>query len=121
MSISTDVASLQIMADVYKRKNSRSVFDKTVKSLVQEVPYIDWVGIYLISEDQILDLVATSSEEDDLGWESNGELKFPINNSTQEQIGVMVVRSKQAIAFDVTDVSTLETIAEAIGQICYSN
>lgn len=121
MSISTDVASLQIMAEVYKRKNSRSIFDKTVNSLVQEVPYIDWVGIYLVSEDQNLNLIATSNEEDDLGWESNGELKFSIANSSQEKIGVMVVRSKQAIAFDVTDVSTLETIASAIGQISYSN
>lgn len=121
MSISTDVASLQIMAEVYKKKSSQSVFEKTVSSLVKEVSYIDWVGIYLISEDQNLNLVIASDEEDDLGWEYNGELKFPITNSVGQQIGLMIVRSKQAIAFDVTDVSTLETIAEAIGQISYSN
>ena len=121
MSIPTDVASLQIMAEVYKKKSSQSVFEKTVKSLVQEVPYIDWVGIYLKSDDENLQLSAASDEEDDLGWEYNGQLKFPITNSVDQQIGVMIVRSKQAIAFDVTDVSTLETIAEAIGQISYSN
>ncbi|OIJ13694.1 GAF domain-containing protein [Anaerobacillus alkalilacustris] len=121
MSISTDVASIQIMAEVYKKNSTQSVFEKTVNSLVQEVPYIDWVGIYLITEDQNLQLVESSDDADDLGWEYNGELKFPITNSMEQQIGLIVVRSKQAIAFDVTDVTTLETIAEAIGQICYSN
>jgi putative methionine-R-sulfoxide reductase with GAF domain len=109
------------MAEVFKKKNSQSVFEKTVKSLVDEVSYIDWVGIYLVSEDGSLQLTVASDEENDLGWECNGELKFPITNSTKQQIGVIVVRSKQAICFDVTDISTLETIAEAIGQVCCSN
>lgn len=121
MSISTDVASLQIMAEVFKTKSSQSVFEKTVNSLVKEVSYIDWVGIYLVSEDGSPQLAAASDEENDLGWEWNGELKFPITNSAKQQIGIIVVRSKQAICFDVTDVATLETVAEAIGQICYSN
>lgn len=121
LSISTDVASIQIMADVFKKKSTQAVFEKTVNSLVQEVSYIDWVGIYLVSEDGSLQLSAASDEENDLGWECNGELKFPISNSIKEQIGLIVVRSKQAICFDVTDVSTLETIASAIGDICYSN
>ncbi|RXJ00341.1 GAF domain-containing protein [Anaerobacillus alkaliphilus] len=120
MSISTDVASLHIMADVFKKKDSKAVFEKTVKSLVDEVSYIDWVGIYLINADGNPQLTVSSDQENDLSWECNGELKFPITNSTQ-QIGVLVVRSRQAICFDVTDVSTLETIAEAIGQICYAN
>ncbi len=121
MSISTDVASIQIMADVYKKKSSNEVFARTVSSLVNEVSYIDWVGVYLVSEDGNLQLSYASDIENDLCWECNGELKFPIENSTQQQIGLIVVRSKQAICFDVTDVSTLETIAEAIGQICYTN
>ncbi|WP_322788156.1 GAF domain-containing protein [Anaerobacillus alkalidiazotrophicus] len=121
LSISTDVASIQIMAEVYKKNSTQSVFEKTVNSLVQEVPYIDWVGIYLITEGQNLQLVESSDDADDLGWDYNGELKFSITNSMNQQIGLIVVRSKQAIAFDVTDVTTLETIADAIGQICYSN
>lgn len=120
LSVSTDVASIQIMAEVLKKKNSKTVFEKTVSSLVEEVPYIDWVGIYLHSENHNLKLV-TASSDNDLSWDYNGELKFPITNSFQQQIGLIVVRSKQAIAFDITDVSTLETIAEAIGQITCSN
>lgn len=119
MSIATDVASLQIMAHVYKKMSLQSVFEKTCESLVSEVPYIDWVGI-LIFEEGSSNLVA-ASDEDDLQWESNAELKFPITNSIGQKIGVMIVRSMQAIAFDVTDVSTLETIAEAIGQESFAN
>ncbi|WP_227938045.1 GAF domain-containing protein [Alkalihalobacillus deserti] len=120
MSIPTDVASLQIMAQVFKKESLNSIFNKTVESLVEQVPYIDWVGIYMY-ENLDHKLVAASSFEDDLRWDCNGELKFPITNSTKDEIGMMVVRSRQPIAFDVTDVSTLETIAAAIGQQSYAN
>ena len=120
MSIATDVASLQIMAHVYKKMSIQSIFEKTCDSLVSEVPYIDWVGILLFEEGNSK-LVAASDFENDLQWESNGELKFPISNSMGQQIGMMIVRSREAIAFDVTDVSTLETIAEAIGQESFAN
>lgn len=115
VSIPTDVASLQIMAHVYKRASLQSIFNKTVESLVEQVPYIDWVGIYMY-ENLNHKLVAASCLEDDLKWECNGELKFPIKNAAGEETGMMIVRSRQPIAFDVTDVSTLETIASAIGQ-----
>ncbi|WP_413375202.1 GAF domain-containing protein [Alkalihalobacillus sp. 1P02AB] len=115
MSIPTDVASLQIMAHVYQKKSTQSIYEKTVTSLVENVPYINWVGIYMY-ENLDHKLVAASSLENDLRWDYNGELKFPILNNENKDIGLMVVRSLQPIAFDITDVSTLETIAAAIGQ-----
>ncbi|WP_088103183.1 GAF domain-containing protein [Halalkalibacter urbisdiaboli] len=120
MSIPTDVASLQIMAHVYKKESLQSIFNKTVESLVSTVPYIDWAGIYMY-ENLDHKLVAASDLEDDLRWECNGELKFPIKSSSEKEIGMLIVRSRQPIAFDVTDVSTLETIAEAIGQESFAN
>ncbi|MCD8503065.1 MAG: GAF domain-containing protein [Bacillaceae bacterium] len=120
MSIATDVASLQIMAEVYKKKSLQETFEKTVKSLVKEVEYIDWVGIYMV-QDNKHKLAAASDFGNTLTWEANAELKFPILNSIEQQIGVMVVKSKQAICFDVTDVATLETIASGLGQISLSN
>ncbi|WP_367576402.1 GAF domain-containing protein [Shouchella clausii] len=114
LSIPTDIASLKIMAHVYKKKDVYSIFAKTVESLVDTVPYIDWVGIYMY-ENLDHKLVAASCFENDLRWECNGELKFPVKNANSTEIGVMVVRTKEAIAFDVTDVATLETIASAIG------
>lgn len=108
------------MAHIYQRKSLHSIFRKTVKSLVEHVPYIDWVGIYLY-ENSNLTLVAASDDENDLMWDCNGELKFPIINSLGEEIGLIVVRSLETIAFDVTDVSTLEEVAKAIGELSFSN
>lgn len=120
LSIATDVASLQIMAEVYKKKSLQATFEKTVNSLVNQVPYIDWVGIYMIQENKHT-LVAASNMDDTFTWEANAELKFPVLNCSEEQIGLMVVKSKQAICFDVTDIKTLETIASGLGQISFSN
>ncbi|GAF15530.1 hypothetical protein JCM19046_3610 [Bacillus sp. JCM 19046] len=114
MSIPTDIASLKIMAHVYKKQDTDYVFAKTVESLVDTVPYIDWVGIY-VYEDLDHKLVAASCFNDDLRWECNSELKFPVKNATSSEIGMMIVRTRESIAFDVTDLSTLETIASAIG------
>ncbi|MCD8509458.1 MAG: GAF domain-containing protein [Bacillus sp. (in: Bacteria)] len=121
MSIPTDVASLQIMAEVYKKKNLQEILDKTVHSLVEQVPYIHWAGIYFYENEADVRLMAASDDENDLVWESNSELKFPIKNSEEEAIGVLIVRTREAIAFDITDVSTLETIAAAIGEISFAN
>ncbi|WP_078592410.1 GAF domain-containing protein [Evansella clarkii] len=121
MSIATDIASLQIMAEVYKKKNLQDILEKTVNSLVEQVPYIDWSGIYFYENGKEVSLLAASDSEDDLAWESNGELKFPIKNSKNENIGIMIVRTREVIAFDVTDVSTLETIASAIGELSLAN
>jgi putative methionine-R-sulfoxide reductase with GAF domain len=108
------------MAQVYQKKGLQSIFKKTVESLVEHVPYIDWAGIYMYDQ---LDykLVAASNFEEDLRWDCNGELKFPIKNNEDKEVGMLIVRTLQPIAFDVTDVSTLETIATAIGQESYAN
>jgi len=121
MSIATDIASLKIMSDVYKRKELPDLFQTTVQSLHECVPYIDWVGIYYFERQENMKLVAASDLKEDLTWEANGELKFPLKNSSNEAIGIMVVRSREAIAFDVTDVATLETIAQSLGEMSLAN
>ncbi|WP_096439623.1 GAF domain-containing protein [Alteribacter populi] len=121
MSIATDVASLQIMADIYQRKNLTEVLNKTVDSLVEEVPYIDWSGIYFVENEEDVKLMAASDEESDFKWETNAELKFPIEDANQKTLGVLIVRSKEAIAFDVTDVSTLEEVAAGLSEIAFSH
>ncbi len=120
MSICTDVVSLKIMAHIYQRHDSHTVFKKMVKSLAEDVPYIDWAGIYLY-ENSELKLVAASDDENDLKWECNGELKFPITNCLGEEIGIIIVRSLEAVAFDINDVLTLEDVAKAIGEEIFTN
>lgn len=121
MSIATDIVSLQIMAEVYKKKSLNEILEKTVHSLVKEVPYIDWVGIYFFENDSDAYLVACSDAENDLTWESNGELKFPIKSSDGDNLGIMIVKTKEPIAFDITDITTLETIATSIGELTLSH
>ncbi|PYZ92393.1 GAF domain-containing protein [Salipaludibacillus keqinensis] len=121
MSIATDLASLKILSEVYKKKELSELLQMTTVALQEDVPYIDWVGIYYFEREETMRLMAASDVEDDLSWEANGELKFPLKNSSNEAVGIMVVRSREAIAFDVTDVKTLETIAQALGEMSMAN
>ncbi|WP_090774563.1 GAF domain-containing protein [Shouchella lonarensis] len=114
MSIATDIASLKIMADVFQTADTKAIFTKTAHSLVQTVPYIDWIGIY-ICEGTETKLVAASCFQDDLRKSHMNELTCPIYNCDDQKIGLMIVRTKQVDAFDPTDRTTLETIAAAIG------
>lgn len=114
MSIQTDLASLEIIAKVYRSQDVRESFQQLVTTLHNEVPYFDWVGIYLI-EGEEMNLTAASNFDDLLTWDTNSELRIPIQDPlAQEDIGKIVVRSRQHICFDVTDVSTLETLATEI-------
>ncbi|PYZ96900.1 GAF domain-containing protein [Alteribacter lacisalsi] len=121
MSIATDVASLQIMADIYQKKSSNQILQKTVDCLTEQVTYIDWAGIYHAEPDEEPNLLAASNEETDMSWETNAELKFPIEDAAGSTIGVLVVKSREAICFDVTDVSTLEEIAAGLAEIVFAN
>ncbi|SDB81061.1 hypothetical protein SAMN05421737_10116 [Shouchella lonarensis] len=114
LSIATDIASLKIMADVFQTADTKAIFTKTAHSLVQTVPYIDWIGIY-ICEGTETKLVAASCFQDDLRKSHMNELTCPIYNCDDQKIGLMIVRTKQVDAFDPTDRTTLETIAAAIG------
>ncbi|WP_026690878.1 hypothetical protein [Alteribacter aurantiacus] len=121
MSIATDVASLEIMADIYKKKSLDAILKKTVDTLVENVSYIDWAGVYCVEGEEDARLMAASEEGRDLSWESNAELKFPIKDANENILGVLIVRSKEAICFDVTDVSTLEEIATGLAEVGFSN
>nr|WP_236785164.1 GAF domain-containing protein [Alteribacter salitolerans] len=109
------------MADIYKKKSLNDILKKTVDCLVENVPYIDWAGVYFVEGEGDARLMASSDEERDLSWESNAELKFPIEDANKNVLGVLIVRSKEAIAFDVTDVATLEEIASGLAEIGFSN
>ncbi|MFC5713248.1 GAF domain-containing protein [Thalassorhabdus alkalitolerans] len=115
MSIATDVASIHIMAAVYKKDKPAEIFKETVERLVEHVPYIDWCGVY-VGENEQWRLMASASEENNNSWEHNGQLSFSLKDLNGKEVGILVVKSKEPIAFDVTDVSTLETVADALSQ-----
>ncbi|WP_158738428.1 GAF domain-containing protein [Alteribacillus sp. YIM 98480] len=112
MTISTDLASIHILSSVYQSNNISETFSKTVNTLCEKVDYINWAGIYL-HENEETRLHAFADD----GENMQSQLAFPIKNRNKE-IGVLVVKSKQWIVFDVTDVSTLETVASELGDLC---
>lgn len=120
MSIKTDLASLEIIAAVHKSQDLRQTFFEMVHRLQKQVSYFDWVGLYLQHGEEVL-LEAASNMEDQLTWECNAEIRIPIKNNLEETIGKIVVKSRQPICFDVTDISTLQTVAEEISKKLYLN
>jgi putative methionine-R-sulfoxide reductase with GAF domain len=115
MSIATDIASLEVLAKLLKKKELNHVFTDIVKTLNQQVPYFDWVGIYL-HEGQSTQLVAASDFQHSLEWEANAELTIPLEHSLQGEMGKIVVKSRDPLCFDMTDVSTLETLAKELSE-----
>ncbi len=114
MSIKTDVASLEVLAKVYQSRNLKQTFSELVKTLHTQVSYFDWVGVYL-NEGNHTVLQAATDMENNLNWEANSELKIPIQHTNRE-LGKIVVKSKQPVCFDLTDVSTLQTLAAEISE-----
>ncbi|RSL31638.1 GAF domain-containing protein [Salibacterium salarium] len=114
MSIATDLASIRILGSVYQNPTISASISSAVHSLCHEVEYINWAGIYFYEEGEAVLHDYTSTEEHNVSMQS--QLSFPIYNK-QEEIGVLVVKSKQWIVFDVNDVPTLETVASEIGEL----
>lgn len=113
MSIATDLASLEVLAKILKKKELDQILNECVKTLNKEVPNFDWVGIYLHKGPET-HLVAASDLHHHLDGEANAQLSIPLENNSQEQMGKIVIRSKDPFCFDTTDVTTLETLAREL-------
>ncbi|GAA0370891.1 GAF domain-containing protein [Bacillus horti] len=122
MSIKTDIASLEILAQVYQTTDMKETLQCLVRTLHEQVSYFDWVGLYLNKGEQMV-LEAASCTKDTLAWESNAELRIPIHKQEQEdmELGKLVVRSKQPICFDVTDLSTLKKLTSELGSKLFTH
>lgn len=120
MSIHTDLASIQIIAAVHKSQDLRQTFFEMVHKLQEKVAYFHWVGVYLKQGNEVF-LEAATDMHNDLTWEYNSQLRIPIRNNLGEDVGEIVVKSRQPICFDVTDISTLETVAAEISQKLFLN
>lgn len=115
MSIATDLASIHILATVYKNQEKKADFLKqTVTALTQKVDYIDWAEIFLIEEEECL-LAVRNSKPGVKKQDLQSKLVFPIQ-AGNKKLGYLVVKSRQWIVFDVTDVFTLEKVANELGR-----
>lgn len=115
MSIKTDVASLEVLAKVHQSENLIETFEDMVHTLQTKVSYFDWVGIYMLEGDESI-LKAASDMKSDMDWEANSELRIPIETATEQPLGKIVVKSRQLICFDQTDITTLQTLAAEISK-----
>ncbi|WP_026703365.1 hypothetical protein [Salibacterium aidingense] len=115
MSIATDLASIRILGTVYQKHTLSSSISHAVHSLCREVDYINWAGIYFHEGEHTVlhEFACTDSDHPTM----QSQLSFPIHNRKGEETGVLVVKSKQWIVFDVNDVPTLETVASEIGEL----
>jgi putative methionine-R-sulfoxide reductase with GAF domain len=115
MSIQTDLASLAVLARVYRSPDRMTALQQAVQTLHKQVSYFDWVGLFLEREGDYV-LEASSNQNEQLTWEYNAELVIPLPGAEDKELGKIVVRSKQPICFDVTDVSTLKKVAEELSK-----
>lgn len=114
MSIATDLASIHVLSSIYRNNISAEACEQTVNTLCDKVEYIDWAGIYFHNEDEkVWSVHASSLPEETMTLQS--QLTFPIKSREGTEIGTLVVKSRQWIVFDVTDVSTLEKVSNALG------
>ncbi|SFP57536.1 hypothetical protein [Salibacterium halotolerans] len=113
MSIATDLATIRILGTLHQSIASPPL-SQTVETLCREVEYINWAGVYFYEgEDTLLAAYAGTDSEDDV---MQSRLAFPIHKPDGTETGVLVVKSRQWIVFDVNDVPTLETVAAEIGK-----
>ncbi|SFM03510.1 hypothetical protein [Salibacterium qingdaonense] len=113
MTIATDLATIRILGSLHQSLTD-SPLSETVGTLCREVDYIDWAGIYFYEEGQTKLAASASTDSEDAALQSR--LGFPIHLPDGTETGVLVVKSRQWIVFDVNDVPTLETIASEIGK-----
>lgn len=113
MSVSTDIASLEIIAAVSKCRSLDEASNYLVHTLQKHVAHFDWVGLYLINEGEF-ELIASAGEEFPYPSQRKEILQVPILSLNGDLLGKITVTSKKKVAFDQTDYTTLETLAEEL-------
>ncbi|AXF57633.1 GAF domain-containing protein [Salicibibacter kimchii] len=110
MSVSTDLAAIKIIADTTQEQSTSAVLQRAVKNLVDNVTYIHYAAWYEGNTEK----VAIAADSNDT---YAGTLSFPVSqNEGEEEIGTLVVATKESVAFDVTDLNTLQKVADYIGK-----
>ncbi|WP_042404069.1 hypothetical protein [Geomicrobium sp. JCM 19037] len=112
MSIATDLAAIKIVADLEKTNDQPKILKNTVDTLVESVQYIHYAALHVSNHQPVI-----ASDTD--GDEYIGSLSFTLGK--KEDDGKLVVRTKENIAFDVTDLSTLQTIADRLNTRLFSH
>lgn len=114
MSISTDLASLEIMALIHHADSLEQVYPRLVK-ILKRVHHFHWVGIY-INQEEAPALIASSDDDMPISISRHPIMQIPILNDENEQKGNITVFSKPSLYFDPSDYTSLLKIGEEIGK-----
>lgn len=114
MSISTDLASLEIVALIHQSDSMEQVFPRLVK-ILKRVHHFQWIGIYLSEENQPT-LKAASDEDLPYSISRHPIMQVPILDEENEQKGHITVFSRPSIPFDPSDYTSILKIGEEIGR-----
>lgn len=114
MSKAADITTLELIAAVHQAKEmNQSTFELLVHRLHQQVAHFEWVGLYLLSDQQyVLEASAGDQTPDSLARQSI--LQVPIMSSCEDVLGKLMVTSS-TVAFDDSDFTSLEALAIEIG------
>jgi putative methionine-R-sulfoxide reductase with GAF domain len=114
MSISTDLASLEIMALIHQTNSIEEAYPRLIK-ILNRIHHFQWVGIY-INENKTSVLKAATDEDMPLFVSRQQIMQVPITNGNGEKVGNITVISKFSKPFDPLDYSSLLKIGEEIGK-----
>lgn len=114
MSKAADITTLELIAAVHQATEmNQTTYELLVHRLHEQVTHFEWVGLYLLSDQQyVLEASAGDQTPDSLARKSI--LQVPIVNSCEEVLGKLMVTSS-AVAFDDSDFTSLEALAFEIG------
>lgn len=115
MSKAADIASLELIAAVHQvTKIDQETFEHLVHRLNKQVPHFEWVGLYLLDNQQY-SLKATAGDQTPVSIARKAILQMPITSSCDDVFGKLMVTSS-AVAFDESDYTSLEALAMELGK-----
>lgn len=115
MSKAADIVSLELIAAVHQvTEVDETTYERLVHRLHKQVAHFDWVGLYLVVDDQLV-LKTAAGDEAPESIARKSILQVPITSSCGVGFGKLMVTSS-AVAFDESDYTSLEALALEIGK-----
>ncbi|GAB7389313.1 hypothetical protein BSNK01_31510 [Bacillaceae bacterium] len=115
MSVEADIASLKLIAAMHQSSRSEESYDDLVHKLYSQVPHFEWVGLYL-KKNGVLRQIASAGDDVSSPVYHHAILQIPLYDNEQEEIGKLMVATRDEATFDETDYQSLEVLAREISR-----
>lgn len=115
MSKAADITTLELIAAVHQvTEMNQLTYELLVHRLHKQVAHFEWVGLYLLSNQQYA-LKASAGDQTPDSLARKSILQVPIISSSEEVLGKLMVTSS-AVAFDDSDFTSLEALGLEVGK-----